>query len=229
MKIMNAPGHEQVEEMDVVYNVSRRRFFQLSGGIAGAGLLLSACHKRSGPTDVYIGEGDIALLNLLYITQQVEAAFYTQAVATPYYGLTESESLLLTDIRDQEIAHREFFKTLLAKAAIPAIKVNLSPVTFADRTSVFTRAYALEDMVVAAYNGAARLFTNADYVSAIAKMVTVEARHSAYFRDIWDHNTFADSTVVDVNGFDPATTPAASLGNISMYIDTHFDASKLPG
>src|SRR4051812_2031441 len=118
MKIWNTPAEEQVEEMKGGYDVSRRRFFQLAGGIAGAGILFSACKKTSGPTDVYIGSGDTALLNYLYILQQVEAAFYTQAVLTNYYGITESELQLLTDVRDQEIAHREFFKALLGTDAV---------------------------------------------------------------------------------------------------------------
>ena len=74
MEILNKPAGEQVEKEEGGYNVSRRRFFQLAGGVAGAGILLSACHKRTGPTDIYIGSGDTALLNYLYILQQVEAA-----------------------------------------------------------------------------------------------------------------------------------------------------------
>jgi rubrerythrin len=227
MKIKNAPGNQQAEEMDKVFDISRRRFFQLAGGIAGAGLLLStSCNKRSGPTDVYIGEGDIALLNFLYILEQVEADFYIQAVTTPYYGLTLSESVLLTDVRDQEIAHREFFKTLLAKAAIPSITTKFPPVTFADRTSVLTHAYALEDLVISGYNAAACLFTNKDYALAVSKMVTVEARHSAYFLNLTDRSNI--DVTIDSNGLDAATSPAVVLDTMGMYIETRFDSSKLP-
>jgi len=45
----HTPGNEQVEEVDKVYDVSRRRFFQLAGGIAGAGVLLAAC-RRTPPS-----------------------------------------------------------------------------------------------------------------------------------------------------------------------------------
>ena len=41
-----------------------------------------------------------------------------------------------------------------------------------------------EDLVISAYNGVVHLFSNTDIVTPISKMVTVEARHSAYFRDI---------------------------------------------
>ena len=47
MNIEKSPAMQQVEEMDKVSDLSRRRFFQLAGGIAGAGLILSACKKVS--------------------------------------------------------------------------------------------------------------------------------------------------------------------------------------
>ncbi len=226
MNIENTPV-DQVEEMDTVVDSSRRRFFQLAGGIAGAGLLLAAC-RRSGPTDTYIGERDTALLNFIYILQQLEAAFYIQAVATPYYGLTTSESKLLTDVRDQEIAHREYLKALLGKEAIPNITVNFSSVTFADRTSVLTHAALFEDLVITGFNGAAPLFIDTKYVLAFSKMVVVEARHSAYFRDILTYNTFADATVIGSNGLDKASSPSIVLETAANYIQTRFDSSKLP-
>src|ERR1700741_2488407 len=130
MKINNDPLIKTVG-MDKGYDLSRRRFFQLAGGLAGVGLLLSSCHTRTGPSDTYIGSGDVALLNYLYILEQLEAAYYTQAYATPYYGMTTSELQLLLDLRDQEIAHREFFKKLLGTNAIGSISPNFSMVTFA--------------------------------------------------------------------------------------------------
>ena len=228
MKIKNAPGNEQVEEMDKVYDVSRRRFFQLAGGIAGAGLLLSACRRRSGPTDTFLGSGDTALLNYFYVIQQLEAAFYTQAVATPYYGLTVSESLLLTDVRDQEIAHSEFLNKILGANAVSNIVVNFSAITFADRSSVLKYAAIFEDMAVSAFNGAAGLFSNPQYVYMLAKMTSVEARHSACFRDLLNYNSFADSTAVSSLGLDLAGTPATVFASAEAYLQTTFDSSKLP-
>jgi hypothetical protein len=228
MKITNTPGDKQVEEMDKVFDVSRRRFFQLAGGIAGAGVLLSACHPRTGPTNIYLGDGDTALLNFLYVLEQLEADFYTQAVATPYYGLTHLESLCLTDVRDQEIAHKEFLQALLGKSAVRAILPNFTNVTFADRTSFLTHAATIEDIVVSGFTGAAGLFVNQSYPVAFSKMITVEARHSAYFRDILTHNSFSDASVADANGLGQAQTPSVVLANAQAYIQTNFDASKLP-
>lgn len=228
MEIKNAPGNEQVEEMDKAYDVSRRRFFQLAGGIAGAGLLLSACRRRAEPTDTFLGSGDVALLNLFYVIQQLEAAFYTQVVATPYYGLTVSESQMLTDVRDQEIAHSEFLNKILGSNAVSNIVVNFSAITFADRSSVLTHAAIFEDMAVSAFNGAAHLFTDPQYVYMLAKMASVEARHSACSRDLLNYNSFADSTVVNNFGLDQAGTPATVFASAETYLQTRFDSSKLP-
>jgi len=220
------PG-PQTEEKDIVHSESRRRFFKLAGGIAGAGVLLSACHPTSGPTDIYLGTGDQALLNFLYIIQQVEAAFYTQAVATPYYNITHLEYLALQDVRDQEITHREFLKTLLAEKAVTKISPDFSSVTFADRTSLMNSAAAIEDLAVSALNGSLHLFANTAYAFTFSKMVSVEARHSAYFRDSVVPNSFG-TTVVDVQGRDQAQSPSVVMASVQKYTHTRFDSSNLP-
>jgi len=228
MKLMTAPGDEQVVKVEKVADVSRRRFFQLAGGITGAGLLLAACRK-SPPNTKYLGSGDIALLNFLYILNQLEAQFYTQA-STPgsqYYGMTHLELLCITDLRDQEIAHSEFLKSILGANAVPIIKVNFSAVTFADRTSVLTNAATIEDLVVSGLNSAANLFVNQTYALAFTKMVSVEARHSAYVRDSLTPNSFG-ANVINSNGLDQVSTPAAVLAAAEAYIETTFDSSKLP-
>ena len=83
-----------------------------------------------------LGTGDVAILNYAYALEQLEAAFYTQVIATPFTGITAAESSLLTDVRDHEIAHREFFKAALAGNAIPALQVDFSTIDFTSRASV---------------------------------------------------------------------------------------------
>lgn len=55
------------------------------------------------------------------------------------------------------MAHREFFKNALAKAAIPGLEVNFSGINFASRDSVLGTAKAFEDLGVSAYNGAGKI------------------------------------------------------------------------
>jgi len=190
-------------------------------------VLLSACHPTSGPTDVYLGTGDQALLNFLYIIQQVEAAFYTQAVATPYYNITHLEYLALQDVRDQEITHREFLKTLLAEKAVTKISPDLSAVTFADRSSTLKYAAIIEDIAVSGLCGSLHLFQNTAYAYTFSKMVSVEARQSAYFRDALAANSFGD-TVIDAQGRDQAQSPSVVMSGLQAFIHTRFDSSNLP-
>ncbi len=226
MEIKNTPENLQVDT-EKAFDPSRRRFFQLAGGIAGAGLLLTAASCRRTPaSDTYIGSGDAALLNYLYILKQVTVAFYAQAVATPYYGITLEETVLQVDLRDQEIVHREFFKRLLGTNAVKEITTQLSAVTFADKKSFLTHASALEDLSVSAYAGVIRVLTNNDQILALSKISSVDARHAGYVRDLLSHNTFA--SVVGANSLDNVIAPLAGFTALEKYIETKFDISKLP-
>lgn len=229
----NVPASRQEDELSPASGMSRRNFFRLAGGIAGAGMVLSACHPRTGTSDVYLGADDTALLNLLYIMQQLEAAFYTQAFATPYYGMNPTEYDLLKDVRDQEVAHREFLKKLIGKDAVADISPDFSLVTFADRTSVITYSVIIEDMVISAFNGTARLFQNTGLLLTFSKMASVEARHSAYFRNLLDYGTFALSNATvgnatDADALDKISSPHAVLTQAQTFLHTRYDASKLP-
>src|SRR6476469_6127096 len=97
--------------------LQRRNFLQYAGAsAAGLALLAAGCKKDNDNfnTGVDLGSGDIGILNYAYALEQLEAAFYTQVVATPYGGIPQAELTALTDIRDHEIAHREFLKLALA-------------------------------------------------------------------------------------------------------------------
>jgi hypothetical protein len=226
----HSPSGELAEE---IYNPSRRKFFQMAGGLAGAGILLAACHKNDNNNNnstgsVNLGSGDTGVLNYAYALEQLEAAFYTQVIATQYAGITADEVALLTDIRDHEVAHREFFKAALGSSAIGSLEVNFSTINFNDRTSVLSTAKAFEDLGVSAYNGAGRLITSADYLTLAGKIVSVEARHAAYIRDLISYGSFADSTAVDSNGLDMERTPSAVLSIAGAYLKTTINASNLP-
>ena len=227
MNILGSPGLGE-KGSDNISIPSRRRFLQLAGGIAGAGLVLSACHQRTGPTDIYVGSGDTALLNFLYVLEQMEADFFTKAVTGAYIGISQLEYLALVDMRDQEIAHREYLQGLLGKDAITAIVTNFSGVNFADRTSVLTNASVMEDIVSAGYNAAAGRFQDQSFPQSFCKIASVEGRHASYFRDALSHNNFADSTVVDVNGLSQAPAPSVVLTTAQQFLTTRFDSSNLP-
>ncbi len=83
-------------------------------------------------------------------------------------------------------------------------------------------------MGVSAYNGAGRLIKNADYLVLAGKIVSVEARHASYIRDLISINSFADDSIIDANGLDLTNKPADVLPIAQKYIKTKLDGSNLP-
>lgn len=211
--------------------IGRRKFLSYVGLAASAVTVVAACSKdKDGQPDgsINLGSGDVGILNYAYALEQLEAAFYTQVIASPYSGMSANEQALLTDIRDHEIAHREFFKTALGTNAIPGLEVNFAAINFGSRDSVLATAKAFEDLGVSAYNGAGQLITSADYLLLAGKIVSVEARHAALIRDLISNGTFADSTVINANGLDVASSPSEVLNTAKGFLKSVLYAGNLP-
>lgn len=212
--------------------VSRRRFFTVAGVGILAATAIASCKKDDSPvvTDqsIDLGSGDVGILNYAYALEQLEAAFYTKVASSFFSGASSAEMDRLKEIRDHEIAHREFFKNALGSKAIPALEVDFSSIDFTSRTSVLATAKAFEDLGVSAYNGAGKLIVSADYLLLAGKIVSVEARHAAYIRDIISNGSFADSTTVDANGLDMAKMPNDVLAVAGTYLKSKITAKNLP-
>jgi len=233
--------------------MQRRSFFRYAGaGAAALTVFAAACKKGSTDatlstkTAVDVGSGDNGILNLGYAIAQLQAAFYIQVIATPYTGITAGETSLLTDLRDHEVAHREFYKALLAANAKAALTPDFSSVNFADRTNVLSVAKGLEDISVATYNGVAYLVTDPNNLGMLGKIVSVEARHSAVARNMLGSSsfaTFADTTIIhpaSLQTSSSATTPdpyfgleawrpvSAALPVINQYLTVNLTATTLP-
>jgi hypothetical protein len=225
----------------------RRKFLTYAGLSAGALLFAASCKKESsqdpsltsdirslgggkdgGKAVVSLGSGDIGILNYAYALEQLEAAFYIRALQTPYAGISDKEMEYLSDVRDHEIAHREWFKNVLGDNRIGGVIVNFSSINFDSRESVLGTARALEDVGVSAYNGAGELLQSPTYLLFAGKIVSVEARHAAAFRDLLNYGSFADSTAVDMNGLDLVRTPAEVLAIASGFISTKIISKDLP-
>ena len=178
-----------------------------------------------------LGAGDIGILNYAYALEQLEAAFYINVVAHPYRGMSRSERNILTDIRDHEIAHRNFLRKVLGGKAIPGLAVDFSKVNFASRASVLGTAKTFEDLGVSAYNGAGKLLKTPAYLLAAGKIVSVEARHAAVIRDLLRprSNSFAGPDVVGANGLDKARSPGQVLAAAGPFIKTNVTANSIPG
>lgn len=211
---------------------SRRKFLGFAGAASGL-VVIASCNKDEvvspGTLDgVDLGSGDEGILNYAYALEQLEAAFYTQVIMTQFSGISSLEATLLTDIRDHEVAHREFFKTALGDKAIQDLEVDFSSIDFSSRDSVLATAKAFEDLGVSAYNGAGRLIVTPAYLTLAGKIVSVEARHAALIRDLISMGSFADDTVIDANGLDVTRKPTEVLTIAQPYIKTVINGANLP-
>lgn len=228
------------EGKEVMPNMQRRNFLKYLGmgaTIVTAATVAASCHKDDnnntpGGNGVSLGTGDVAVLNYAYALEQLEAAFYTQVVNSPYAGMTSTELDFFQNIRDHEIGHREFFKAALSTSAIAGLEVNFSSIDFSKRDSVLGTAKAFEDLGVSAYNGAAQYIsktaTGLVYLGLAGKIVSVEARHAAYIRDLISPGSFADTDVIDANGLDKVRTPAEVFAIAGTYVKTKIDTNTLP-
>ena len=218
---------------------SRRSFIKVSGAaIATTGVLVSGCKEffemipdkpQPAPT-VNLGKGDIGILNYAYTLEQLEAAFYTKVSEMPYSGMSSEEEMILEDIRKHEVVHVDFLKAALGKDAIINLTFNFSSVDFTSRDSVLGTAKTFEDLGVAAYNGAGQLLMSGDLLLIAGKIVSVEARHAAAIRSIFDDDpkSFAGNDVIDENGLDRAFTPQKVLDTAASFIVNKINANQLP-
>jgi hypothetical protein len=234
------PGQElemlQKENSILTASLHRRSFLQYAGaGAAGIALIAAGCKKDHGNDMPPVNGGvtldfkdDFGVLNYAYALEQLEAAFYIQVASNPPSGFSTIEKQYFQDIQFHEIAHREFFKNALGTAAIGSLAVDFSSINFTDRASVLNAAKAFEDLGVAAYNGAGvRIKTDA-YLVLAGKIVSVEARHAAYIRDLISPGSFSGPDVVDATtGLDQALTPDKVLAAAGKYIKTKVNVINL--
>ena len=236
---MNNTNHglsEAIKTEEPVKSVNRRNFLRGAGMTTVAGALVMASCKSNTPDPipanaVDLGSGDVGILNYAYALEQLEAAFYVQVISTPYTGMSDAEKSLLTDIRDHEVIHRDFFKAALGTNAIKDLEVNFSAIDFTSRASVLGYAKVFEDTGVSAYNGAGKLLKDVNYLLLAGKIVSVEGRHAAAIRDLLQPNSafFAGDDVVDTtNGLDKATKPADILAAVQPFIKTPISGANLP-
>src|ERR1700744_496041 len=212
--------------------VNRRLFCKAAGaGIAGCLAFTGVtAGGRNLERDIDLGSGDFGILSYAYALEQLESAFYTEVIEKPFKGMTSMERSFLTDIRNDEIGHREWFRKVLTSSKVKdfTVEFDFSGVNFGDRDSVLHTARLLEDTGVSAFNGAGPLLTSADFLGFAGKIVSVEARHAAYIRDLIEYGSYAGDDAIDANGMDAATPPAGVLRGARTFFKSHINGSNLP-
>ncbi len=226
--------------------IKRRSFFMYAGATAGAtALVLAGCSKddtvNNGPApgsgSVSLGSGNLSVLQYAYALEQLEAAFYAQVVKTPATDFKADELAYFTQVAAHEAIHRDFLKAAISMVAKSTPIMDLTPdfssITFTSRASVLGASMAFEDLGVAAYNGAGKLISASDpngptYLTLAGKIVSVEARHAAYVRDLVMPGSFAaDDQVNPVSGLDKALAPMDVIAAAQKYIKQTIDASTV--
>ena len=209
-----------------LHAVASRRDFMRFIGMGGALVLLpsifAGCEDGSntggltGPgtgntVTIDFAQGDVAVLQLAYALEQLEAEFYGRVVANfASSGFSPAEQTTLSHIYNHERIHRDFLKATLGATAGFTLTPVYDGVDFTNRSSVLAAARTFEDLGVAAYNGAAQYLTVAGNLLVAAKIVSVEARHASVIHDMISPLTseFAPLPFDDVDR--PATVAKAA-------------------
>ena len=225
--------------------IKRRSFFMYAGATAGAtALVLAGCSNDNEDVvpnnGISLGAGDVGVLNYAYALEQLEAAFYAQVKASTVVGFSATEKAYFDEVAAHEAIHRDFFKAAINRDAPGKILQNLTPnftnIDFTKRIKsatdtklgVLDAAKAFEDLGVAAYNGAGKLLKTAAYLVIAGQIVSVEARHAAYVRELVTPGSFASNDIVDATtGLDKAMTPVEVIAAAQGFITEKLDASTV--
>lgn len=227
--------------------IKRRSFFMYAGATAGAtALVLAGCsddtvtptanlpagNSTTASGAISLGSGDVGVLNYAYALEQLEADFYSKVVAQSQGVLSATEYAYFRQVAAHEAIHRDFFKAALTRDAGTQVLRGLTPTyptgTFTNKATLLNTAKAFEDLGVAAYNGAGKLLRTPEYLLLAGKIVSVEARHAAYVRDLITPGSFAaDDQVDNMSGLDKAMTPSAVLTIAQTFITEKLDGSAV--
>jgi hypothetical protein len=209
---------------------SRRAFLKhvgVGGAVAALPGFVAACGSddatapvdaapaSGGPLLIDFAAGDPAFLQFAYVLEQIEAEFYTRVVAA--FGgsnVTTAEQAVLTEIRNHEVAHRAFLEGVLGGNGALAATPTFRGINFADRAAVLAAAKAFEDLGVAAYNGVTQYLTTPANLLAVAKIVSVEARHAATIRSLLSPNSIEFSPNPTDEVYRPAKVAAVLQANL---------------
>ena len=217
--------------------VRRRSFLRVAGATAASSaLVLAGCDDddpepvapATGTNTLTFSANNVGLINYIYLLEQLEAAFYQVVVAAFPADFTPDDRAVFIDLRDHEVIHREALKFALGASAYDAnlatpLEFDFSSFALTTRAGVLAAARTLEDVGVAAYAGAGKLFnttteaTGEGYLRLAAKLASVEARHAAVVRELATPGSFAGSDVVAA-GLNAALSPVQVLEAVGKYV-----------
>lgn len=184
------PEQALAQGLEARPGVTRAQMFKRAA-LGGGSVLVGGVAFGGIPSLAFAASAseDAQILNFALFLEYLEAAFYTEA---------ENKGLLAGEARNfakvvgaHERAHRDFIKKALGSKAQKSPTFDFRDTT--SRTDKFiATAIALEDTGVGAYNGQGANLTKKTLAVA-AEIVSVEARHASWIRDIADNSPLAPS------------------------------------
>ena len=222
---------------------SRRDFLKVTGLLGAMALPgLSACGGSSTSTFASgpftgdagdLGQGDTAILNVFYAYKQLTVSMLTYLTSGPGLAVNSNELAVINQIFQHEVAHLNYLKALLGVEAIPTLSnFDFTSVPRSDRNKVLNILREFEDVGVAGWNGSLGYLSRTETIAGLARMASVDARHSASLRELIKPNSsnFANSDVVgSKSGLERASNPYFVFAVVRSYGPTPLLGSgKLP-
>ena len=135
---------------------------------------------------------DIDVLNYALTLEHLEAAFYRMAgdfdFGTDPYGNSINEYLMM--VGEHEAAHVATLTDVITQLGGEPVAEAMYDFGVTDATSFLTTAAVLENIGVAAYDGAGAFIQDPDLLTAAGSIVAVEARHAAYLNLVTGESPF---------------------------------------
>ncbi len=157
---------------------SLQRGLAVGAGLASGAILADGF--ASVATSASLPRRDIDVLNFALAFEELQASFYSRTLRT---GKLAAKWLQYAQVvGEHERAHVTFLRRQLAAAANPAPAFQLTPAAL-EAARFPEIAIALEDAGVALYNGQAANLSSST-LAAVAEIVSVEARHAGWARDL---------------------------------------------
>ncbi len=163
-----------------------RRAAAVGGGVAGAAMLSGGA---AAPAVAATTRNDREILNFALTLEYLEAEFYTEAERKG--ALSGRTAKFARVVGAHERAHVQFLKKALGSRAVKRPRFDFGDTT-GDQKRFQRTAMTLEDVGVTAYEGQAPSIDSKAILAAAGSILSVEARHAAWIRNIISATTDSD-------------------------------------
>jgi rubrerythrin len=161
----------------------------ISAGGAGAAALASAQGPASLPAR------DRRILRFALELERLQTAFYAEAIRAG--KLTGEVRQFAEIVGREERAHQQYLEKALGDIGGSGQRYRFGDAARSDRTFI-AAAVKLEDTGVAGYNGQAANLSRTT-LRSVARVISVEARHAAWARDLAGQEPAPDATDASIS------------------------------